>query len=57
MLLLKLVLVLLGTGGDVGILLGEDTYNTCGDFVVYDHLVVLCDNVVSEFLYQHERWG
>jgi hypothetical protein len=57
MLLLELVLVLLGTSGDVGILLGEDAYDACGDIVVYDRLVVLCDNVDSEFLYQRERRG
>jgi hypothetical protein len=53
--LMLLALVLLGAGGDVGILFGEDGYDAGGDFVVDDRLVVLSHDVDSEFLYQHER--
>jgi hypothetical protein len=55
LLLLELVMVLLGAGGDVGVLFGEDTYDAGGDFVVDDRLVVLSDDVDSEFL--HLFWG
>jgi hypothetical protein len=51
LLLLELVLVLLGAGGDVGVLFGEDAYDAGGDFVVDDRLVVLSDDVDSELLY------
>jgi hypothetical protein len=32
--LLELLLILLGASGDVGVLIGEDAYDTGGDFVM-----------------------
>jgi hypothetical protein len=45
-----LLLELLGVGGDVGGLFGEDAYDAGGDFVVGDHFVVFSNSVDSEFL-------
>jgi hypothetical protein len=46
--LLLVLLMLLGVGGDVGILFGED--NAGGDFMVDYCLVVVAYDVDSEFL-------
>lgn len=46
-------MLLLGSGGHMGILLCEYAHYASGDFVVDDSLVVLADNVYAEFL---ERW-
>ena len=60
--LLVLVVLLLGlvlfcAGGDLGILLGEDAYDSCGDLVVDDGFVVLAHNIDTEFLGDEVRWG
>ena len=48
--LLGLSVVLLGSCGHLGILLGKDTDDSCCDLVVDDRLVVFADNVDTEFL-------
>jgi hypothetical protein len=42
--------MLLSTSSSLDVLLGEDAYNTGGNFVVNNSLVVLANNVNSEFL-------
>jgi hypothetical protein len=48
--LLELLLMLLGASGDVGVLIGEDAYDTGGDFVMDDGLVVFAYDIDTEFL-------
>jgi hypothetical protein len=50
MVMLKLLLMVLGASGDVGVLIGEDAYDPGGDFVVDDGLVVFTYDIDAEFL-------
>jgi hypothetical protein len=50
LLLLKLLLMLLGASCDVRVLIGEDAYDTGGDFVMDDGLVVFAYDIDAEFL-------
>jgi hypothetical protein len=45
---LKLLLMLLGASGDVGVLIGQDTYSVGGEFVV-NGTVVFAYNIDAEF--------
>ena len=49
-LVLYVLLMLLGASGDVGVLIGEDTYDAGGDFVVNDGLVVFAYDINAGFL-------
>jgi hypothetical protein len=48
--LLELILMLLGASCDVRVLIGEDTYDTGGDFVIDNGLVVFAYDIDAEFL-------
>jgi hypothetical protein len=50
LLLLKLILMLLGGSYDVRVLIGEDAYDTGGDFVMDDGLVIFVYDIDAEFL-------
>jgi hypothetical protein len=45
-----LLLLLFGASGDVSVLIGEDTYDVGGDFVVDDGLVFFAYDIDTEFL-------
>jgi hypothetical protein len=47
---LELLLILLSASGDVGVLIGEDVYDTGGDFVVNDGLLVFAHDIDAGFL-------
>jgi hypothetical protein len=47
---LLLVLLMFGAGGDVGVLFGKGADNASGNFVADYGLVVLANDIHSEFL-------
>ena len=54
---LLLVLLIFGAGGDVGVLFGKDADNASGNFVADYSLVVLANDIDSEFLHGDDSKG
>ena len=61
--MLELLLMLLNKSSDVGILIGENTYDTGGNFVVGDGFIVFAYDISTKFLLgfvrmkQTPEWG